>query len=756
MFAPPPVHLSKAQIEGLRAASEARKATAEEAKKEKRKSGESSYSLTKAESISSLQKPDSQSPKRKVGLFARGNKFKVSSPIAQDVERNEQAVKSRSRQDSEDARESKNLDISAVSPPPFAKQPRRAPMPPPKADRAATKMNMPPPIAPPPVGKPPAPPAPSPPPAGPPPPVPHEPNVRQGSATLRGHKNMVGDSIDGTLLQAAEEHKVHGHQDSRSSDEKIRPPRPARASTDPVAPSAGQTFKQPPVKAKRTTIGGKPEGDKIGFAPFQANAVSKTPKRTSAAASIRAALLDIDSLAPRPRGRSPSPLRKKDVDESADGATSASSEAQLPWKRRRKGETISMLLDAGFFPEKRLTTDKLDTSKILHVDLPPRLAPIDKELPDTPDSILPTPTELYQTTARRPLPVTQRNKVAKRRSPLAHLSKTSARANSVDNNISPSRLSAIPELAGTRDSSDSTPLSSGTTTPVATKIHLRNGSIVTVQPPESTAWERHSYIQGPIKLPKPIILPRNNSIASLDAFQEAIEQVYQEALTIPRRRSDDAVEEGICEWFDDFGFESVEFAGDILVVEDLALDDIHELGETHHDADNTSADHFVMAPQEQGASPIEKVVAKEVLELAKPAAIPEAPIIPPVETEGTLRAKGIARLSQQARKESMTLAKSETVYGITAPAPEQSMLSKAAMSAVDDVPEEDEGDGVGWMVDQSGWSDSDPDELDEQPAWIAPAIQNNQGMLNRGLSKKETRNPVRKMRRLMATASAIL
>ncbi|KAI7112211.1 hypothetical protein KC324_g19597, partial [Hortaea werneckii] len=104
----------------------------------------------------------------------------------------------------------------------------------------------------------------------------------------------------------------------------------------------------------------------------------------------------------------------------------------------------------------------------------------------------------------------------------------------------------------------------------------------------------------------------------------------------------------------------------------------------------------------------------------------------------------------------MTLAKSETVYGITAPAPEQSMLSKAAMSAVDDVPEEDEGDGVGWMVDQSGWSDSDPDELDEQPAWIAPAIQNNQGMLNRGLSKKETRNPVRKMRRLMATASAIL
>ncbi|KAI7365923.1 hypothetical protein KC354_g4545 [Hortaea werneckii] len=752
MFAPPPVHLSKAQIEGLRAASDAKKAAAEEVKKEKRKSGESSYSLTKAESTSSLQKPDSQSPKRKVGLFARSNKLKVSSPIAQDVE---QGGKSRARQNSENAREGESFDISAVSPPPFAEQPRRAPVPPPKSDRAAAKMNIPLPIAPPPVGKPPAPPAPSPPPAGPPPPIPQELNVRRGSATIRGRTDLAGGSIDGTLLQAAENYKVHSHQDSRPNDEKIRPPHPARASTDPVAPSAGQTFKQPPVKAKRTTISGQPEGIGMRFDPLHTKAASRTPKRTSAAASIRAALLDIDALAPRPRGRSPSPLRKKDLDESAE-ATPASSEAQLPWKRRRKGETISMLLDAGFFPEKKLTADKLDASRILHVELPPRLAPIDKELPDTPDSILPTPTELYQTTARRPLPVTQRNKVAKRRSPLAHVSKTSARANSVDNNISPSRLSAIPELAGTRDSSNSTPLSSGTTTPVATKIHLRNGSIVTVKPPEVTAWERHSYIQGPIKLPKPIILPRNNSIASLDAFQEAIEQVYQEALTIPRRRSDDAVEEGICEWFDDFGFESVEFAGDALVVEDLTLDDIHEMGESHHDADNTSADHFMMAPEEQGASPIEKVVAKEILELTKPSTIPEPPIIPPAETEETLRAKGIARLSQQARRESMTLARSETVYNITTPAPEQSMLSKAAMNAAADVPEEQGGDGVGWMVDQSGWSDSDPDELDEQPAWIAPAIKNKQGMLNRGPSKKETRNPVRKMRRLMATASAIL
>ncbi|KAI7469078.1 hypothetical protein KC351_g13295 [Hortaea werneckii] len=752
MFAPPPVHLSKAQIEGLRAASDARKAATEEVKKEKRKSGESSYSLTKAESTSSLQKPDSQSPKRKVGLFARSSKLKVSSPIAQDVE---QTGKSRARQDSEDARERESVDISTVSPPPFAEQPRQAPVPPQKSNKAAAKMNIPPLFAPPPVGKPPAPPAPSPPPAGPPPPIPQEPHGRRGSATPLGRTDLVGSSIDSTLLQAAEDVEAHRHQDSKSDDEKIRPPHPARASTDPVAPSAGHIFKQPPEKAKRTTIGGKPEGNGMRFDPLQAKAVSKTPKRTSAAASIRAALLDIDALAPRPRGRSPSPLRKKDIDESAE-ATPASSEAQLPWKRRRKGETISMLLDAGFFPEKRLTADKLDASRRLHVELPSRLAPIDKELPDTPDSILPTPTELYQTTARRPLPVTQRNKVAKRRSPLAHVSKTSARANSADNSISPSRLSAIPEVAGTRDSSDSTPLSSGTTTPVATKIHLRNGSIVTVQPPEVTAWERHSYIQGPIKLPKPIILPRNNSIASLDAFQEAIEQVYQEALTIPRRRSDDAVEEGICEWFDDFGFESLEFAGDNLVVEDLTLDEIQEMGESHHDADNTSADHFMMAPEEPGASPIEKVVAKEILELAKPSAIPEPPIIPPVETEETLRAKGIARLSQQARKESMTLARSETVYDITTPAPDQSMLSKAAMSAADDVSEEEGGDGVGWMVDQSGWSDSDPDELDEQPAWIAPAIQNKQGMLNRGPSKKETRNPVRKMRRLMATASAIL
>ena len=103
----------------------------------------------------------------------------------------------------------------------------------------------------------------------------------------------------------------------------------------------------------------------------------------------------------------------------------------------------------------------------------------------------------------------------------------------------PAALAAIPEH-NPRPRPPSRP-SSGMSTPKATKISLRSGSVVTVTQPETvSAWRINVYIQGPIKLPKPVILPKKNSVASMDAFQEAIDQVYQSALFMPRRRSDDA------------------------------------------------------------------------------------------------------------------------------------------------------------------------------------------------------------------------
>lgn len=273
-------------------------------------------------------------------------------------------------------------------------------------------------------------------------------------------------------------------------------------------------------------------------------------------------------------------------------------------------------------------------------------------------------------------------------------------------------------------------------------------------PPELTAWQKHAYIQRPIKLPTPAILPRKNSVASLDPFQDAIDRVYQHALTVPRRRSDDAVVEDICEWFDEFGFEDVSYQGDVIMVDELNIDEVLELDET----DSQEIERFSTPPLDSTLSLLEKAVAKEVVEMAKSNPFPRPPI-PPVENEETLRAKGIARLSQHStassssRKESMTLARQPSIVAFT-PVPEHGMLAAASH-----LPEAERNDGMQRsLVDRGGFDwDDDVEEIAEQPTWVAPAIAaRKKHALHRAAASKETRNPVVKMRRLMATASAIL
>lgn len=431
---------------------------------------------------------------------------------------------------------------------------------------------------------------------------------------------------------------------------------------------------------------------------------------------------------------------------------------QPPTKRPRKGETMDMLIDSGFFPAKKgMFHTKNSLNVNTHVKFPPPLSLVNKELPDTPDSIMPTPTELYQSVPKLPLPKTKRKRGAPKRSPLAQLSSTNAKANSgkTGDDISPSRLSAIPELVSTGDSRPS----SGANTPVATQIHLRGGSVITVTPPELTAWQQHIYVQGPIKLPKPVILPRKNSVATLEAFQEAIDQVYQEALVVPRRRSDDAVVDDVCEWFDEFGFSDVAFEGDVIAVEDINVDEMDEIEELD-EADSQEVERFSTPPPELFTSPLERIVAKEVVEMSRKDSLP-VPHVPPVENEESLRARGIARMSQQARKESisqqtrkesMTLAKPEAILAIT-PLPEESMLATSTEAPAPDHPRT----MLEPFVDLGGMDwDDEIEELDEQPTWIAPAVSYKKRGVNRGRAVRETRNPVVKMRRLMATASAIL
>ncbi len=87
-------------------------------------------------------------------------------------------------------------------------------------------------------------------------------------------------------------------------------------------------------------------------------------------------------------------------------------------------------------------------------------------------------------------------------------------------------------------------------------LALRTGSIVTVVTPEQTAWSRPMYLQGAIRLDSPAAEPRKGSIASLDAFQDAVEDL--EAVKTVRRASDDAVIDEIVDFFESFGSEPSE------------------------------------------------------------------------------------------------------------------------------------------------------------------------------------------------------
>ncbi|KAK5127140.1 hypothetical protein LTR85_008500 [Meristemomyces frigidus] len=738
MFAPPPIQLTRAQIEQLKIEAEARAQEREAKKQAKRKSTESAESLKKTESRNSLKKTKSPSslsrteshspsPFRKNRLFGRNSKLIVSQPIAQAVPATSNSPRQQERNSDEAAKRS--VEEMGYSPVPFGEQPRRAPEPPKRPARPPSEVSLPPVRSP------------VPPeqtrrvelrtPSNSPPPVPEKSPRRRSSASRRPQPielNRTQPSLSGSPLSEAVSRLS---LDEKGSIPDKRPFHPPRSLTAPA--TAGRRASGSTVKSS-VSRGAQP------LPAVRSGKVDKAPgKRASAADTIKAALLDIEAIAPKlPRRATEGSIVPVKVSISP-------SESQLPWKRRRKGETMSMLLDSGFFPGGMLTVETKNLSnRTVHIKLPPPLSLIDKDLPDTPNSILQTPTELYHSPPRGPLPKTKRKVAAPRRSPLSQLSNTNVKANGGDpvEDISPSRLSSIPELTGT---SENSPLSSGVTTPVATQIHLRGGSVITVTPPELTAWQRHIYVQGPIKLPKPAILPRKDSVATLEAFQEAIDQVYQDALTISRRRSDDATVEDICEWFDDFGFQDIGFEGDMLVVDEINVDEVDEMMELD-EVDSQEVERFSTPPPEQVASPIEMVVAKEVIAQEAIETLPK-PLMPPVETEETLRARGIARLSQQGRKESLTLSRLEPVIPIT-PAPELSMLAT-------EVRREDE-EMLDQIVDSGGMDWDDVEELDEQPAWAAPTRPDKSRGFNKGLMKRERRNPVTKMRRLMATASAIL
>jgi hypothetical protein len=453
-----------------------------------------------------------------------------------------------------------------------------------------------------------------------------------------------------------------------------------------------------------------------------------------------------------------------------------------PKPRKGNGATLAMLQTSDFYP---------DANDVVHSQIPAPPSFIDRDLPDTPNSIAPTPTELYEPShapfgeARK----VRTNSGSKLRSPLSVVSDTNAKSNSspAPSNAPldslPHRLATIQEY---KSYSENSPPASGTATPVATQIQLRGGSVVTVTPPEATAWQRSFYIHGPIRLPKPVILPRKNSVASMEPFQEAIDRVYQDALFVPRRRSDDAVVDDVCEFFDDFGFNDIGVEGDMLAVAQTGtLDDDDAMDVDELDQ---SIERFITPPGFQSAgdvSSVERLVAKDVVEastsrpLVSPIILEPNVRVPPVENEETLRARGIARLSQNSTGRSSTSSRSSSyrqdkpvlsrrisdpVSPIVSdrktsmlpllPAPEPSMLDSVMEAS------HEEGDWVEELSpegDAGGmdWSDDDLEETDAGASWMAPEVKQKKHGLDRGLGK-ESRNPVAKMRRFVATATTML
>lgn len=249
----------------------------------------------------------------------------------------------------------------------------------------------------------------------------------------------------------------------------------------------------------------------------------------------------------------------------------------------------------------------------------------------------------------------------------------------------------------------------------------------------------------------------------------------------------------VCEFFDEFGFDDIEFDGDLLAAERTGEDAVDDMEVDEEDETiDRGTEQFTTppgSPTVEDISPIEKFVAQDVAEglMARSPSltVPEISIeVPPVETEETLRARGIARLSHNSsgksseslRKSSVRRAsQSPTVSRRTSvvasgllldtqattlpllPPPEESMLDavlEASHGEEADRAEEPvvEGDAGGMDWDD----DDDVEETDVGASWMSPTVKRKKHGLDRGLLGREKKNPVAKMRRFVATATTIL
>ncbi|SMR42666.1 unnamed protein product [Zymoseptoria tritici ST99CH_1E4] len=357
---------------------------------------------------------------------------------------------------------------------------------------------------------------------------------------------------------------------------------------------------------------------------------------------------------------------------SGDYGVNKSSKQETPGKKKKKGETMSMLLEDGFFPIEEIvygTAKETAKSKARYssmagfkFNMPPRLSFVEGELAlcgqlaeedeEDDDVVVGPPPSRRRSKARNSRRYGGRvskmmlSQIEEGDAP-DHAEAARRKSSSSGQRVSSGGgavLNAIPEGLITGDNSRRP---SSATTIVATHIKLRGGSVVTVSTPELSAWTLTVYLHGPIKLPKPTIMPRKNSVATLDPFQDAIDRVYQEALAIPRRRSDDAVVDEICDFFDDYGYDVLRFKDNEFWFAGECEEDM--------DADEMSAEDLLTPPVESMMpTPVEMMLANGV---GKANGWPNEKV-PPIENEETLRARGKARLWRKSADSSLEKAAS--------------------------------------------------------------------------------------------------
>lgn len=311
----------------------------------------------------------------------------------------------------------------------------------------------------------------------------------------------------------------------------------------------------------------------------------------------------------------------------------------LPWRRRKRGETMSMLLDAGFFPVNEYiynpSPSSTPTSAGKKSPSTPRtkkgklaLGILVKDMPVTssPLSIVGTPKEFYGLGGAMRLPSSPRRHIraSTNRKSFGPRRRITGQVSADD--VGRSRQSviianalALSPLTPESPTTPSTPGSAFTTlslprspisppekspgilevipedesivtdevpsqplvilepndqtlvtkvppdlppeAPVKTEIHLSSGTVVTVMPPELTAYTTHTYVQGPIVIQPPFqlqqMVPRKDSLASLEPFQDAVETIYDQALAVngnERRVSEDHTVEDLGVWLDGWGY----------------------------------------------------------------------------------------------------------------------------------------------------------------------------------------------------------